>query len=1021
MKIIIAILMLLLGVIGMNAQTFTVKGVVVDENGEIVIGATLAEKNTKTFAISDLSGQFVITLPLAAKELEVSYLGYNVKKVPVNKGMAATSLRIQLEPSNIALDEVVVIGYGTAKRSDLTGAVTSVKSEGIDDRSNENVLGTLQGQLAGVEITNMSGAPGGEFEVHIRGTASINAGDQPLYVVDGIPVDDLSGLNPSDIETIDVLKDASSSAIYGSRGANGVVLIKTKTPVKNDRVNVTFNASFAVQQVEHVLDLMSPTEWIEWRTNYNNKTYVDTYGYLGATASDDYQTRLSFTGGSIRTTMVNDPRWAMPGYGGLALIDWQDEVFRTAPKQTYDLSVAGSTAKTNYRMSLGYVNQEGTAINTSYDRLSARLNVQSAIHDRVTIGMMLAATNSVNKGVNPAVLSQVPVAEPEAGVYTASEPYPNYNWAQSSVSPVAIQEQSSRTYEDFRLQSTAFVRADLCEGLRAEVTGNYNFRTTQLRQFTPSSISSRWATGDGYYAVGTRQDNRSHSYLLQGVLNYDNHWGAHTVSAMAGTSLESAKSYSSRLRATHFPDNNLEVFDMSDVDITQATASEGYDVRMLSFFGRVQYDYDSRYMLTASLRGDGSSRFGRNNRWGRFPAMSAAWRISQERFWPENKWASSLKLRMSWGANGNNSIRDGVAMGLMSHTNYSFGGSLINGYSPSSPEIADLTWEKAYSWNWGVDVAFFNNRINLSVDYYRKTTKDLLYQVTVPGVSGYETMWSNVGEVFNEGVELEIRSVNIKNKKFSWNTNFSFAYNRNEVVSLGENNETVFLSGNSNTTNLQVLMVGEPMRSFYMYDAVGVYQYQNDLLRYPVMTGTQLGDVRYRDVNDDGRINDADRTLVGKPNPDVVLGMTNRLSWRKWDLSISCSAQYGGYLYSVIPGRYIDNAGMHISQNMFRWWKNMWISEEQPGDGRTPAIDSTTGELRDTRWLYKTDFFRIKNITLGYTFNFRKKFIRGIRMYSSVENVWIWDEYDGGYSPENKGNNIYPQARVYTLGVNVKF
>ena len=216
-------------------------------------------------------------------------------------------------------------------------------------------------------------------------------------------------------------------------------------------------------------------------------------------------------------------------------------------------------------------------------------------------------------------------------------------------------------------------------------------------------------------------------------------------------------------------------------------------------------------------------------------------------------------------------------------------------------------------------------------------------------------------------------------------------------------------------------MVGEPMRSFYMYDAVGVYQFQNDLLRYPVMTGTQLGDVRYRDVNDDGRINDADRTLVGKPNPDVVLGMTNRLSWRKWDLSISCSAQYGGYLYSVIPGRYIDNAGMHISQNMFRWWKNMWISEEQPGDGRTPAIDSTTGELRDTRWLYKTDFFRIKNITLGYTFNFRKKFIRGIRMYSSIENVWIWDEYDGGYSPENKGNNIYPQARVYTLGVNVKF
>ncbi len=1017
--VIIGIAMMLLGIIGLSAQNHTIIGIVTDELNEPAIGASITSPGLTVGTMTGLDGTFTLKLPPQAKEIQVSYIGYKTQMIPVKNFIQGTPLTIRLAPANIGLDEVVVVGYGTVKKGDLTGAISSVKSDKIDDRNNENVLGTLQGQLAGVEITNASGAPGGELEVHIRGAASINASDAPLYVVDGIPVDDLNDLNPSDIESIDVLKDASSSAIYGSRGANGVLLIKTKTAKNDEKLSVSFQASFSLQQMEKKLDVMTPEEWIAWRTDYNNRNYVNQYGYLGATANDDYELRMAYTGGSMKTNMINDPRWSMPNYGGLMLIDWQDEAFRIAPKQNYNLSVQGGSDKTTYRVSIGYDNQEGIAHNTSYDRLTARANLQTKFWERFTFGINLAPSTSSRKGTSANalnIISMVPVVEPDAGLYTGAEPYSHYAWAGSRVSPIAVLEETSSTSEDFRLTSSAFLRADIVDGLKVELTGSYNFRSSQTRSFVPSSISNRWSTGEGYYATGNRTDGRSHKYMLQAVANYDKEWGDHRFSAMLGASLESSHSYSSRLSGTHFPDNMVEDFNMSDVDLTTAYASTGYPVRMLSFFSRVNYEYGSRYMATVSLRADGSSRFGRDNQWGWFPAVSLAWRVSEEGFWPENDAVTNLKLRGSWGANGNNSIRDGAALGLLSSANYSFGNTLVNGYAPVSLDIPDLTWEKVYSWNWGIDIGFLHNRITLTADYYRKRTKNLLYEVTMPGVIGFNKIWDNIGEVFNEGVEVEITSVNIA-KPLKWTTSFNMSYNRNEVVDLG-NNEMVFLNDNT-----QVLMVGQPLRSFYMYDAVGVYQYTEDLYRYPVRKGTQLGDVRYRDANDDGVIDDSDRTLVGKPDPDFVFGMTNKFNYKNWDFSFVLTAQCGGWLYSVSPGRYIDNPGMGYSQNLFSWWENCWWSEEQPGDGKTPAIDSTTGELRDSRWLYKSDYLRIKNITLGYRLPISKKskYIKSTRFYFAVENVWRWDYYTGGYSPENRGNNAYPQARTYSLGVNLNF
>lgn len=1015
---IIGLIMMALGVIGLCAQNRVVTGIVIDELDEPVIGASVSIPDKQIGVMTGLNGDFSLTLPETATEIQISYIGYLNKLVAVTDFPAGSPLTIRLEPANIGLDEVVVVGYGTSKKGDLTGAISSVKADKLEDRDNENALGTLQGQLAGVEITNASGAPGGELEVHIRGAASINASDAPLYVVDGIPVDDISDLNPADIASVDVLKDASSSAIYGSRGANGVLLIKTKDAPADEKVSVSFQASFALQHMEKKLDVMTPEEWIAWRTDYNNRNYVDQYGYLGATADDDYAIRLAYTGGSIKTNMVNDPRWSMPNYGGLMLVDWQDAAFRTAPKQNYNLSVAGSSEKTTYRISLGYTKQEGIARNTSYERLTARAQVETKFWDRFTFGLNLAPSTSTNKGASASalsIISMVPVVEAEAGLYTGAEPYGNYRWAGSRVSPIATLEQTENTVEDFRLNSSAFLRAMIIEGLKIELTGSYNFRSGQTRSFVPSSISNRWTTGEGYYATGNRAESRSHKYLFQAVANYDRSWGDHRLAAMLGASIESYRSYTTRLSATHFPDNMVGDFNMSDVDLTTAYASTGYPVRMASYFSRVNYEYDGRYMASVSLRTDGSSKFGRDRRWGWFPAVSLGWRITQEQFWPQNEILTNLKVRASWGANGNNSISDGASLGLMSSANYSFGNNLINGYAPTSLDIPDLTWEKVYSWNWGVDVGILNNRISLSADYYRKNTKDLLYQVTVPGVIGFSKIWDNIGEVFNEGFELEISSINLV-KPLKWSTSFNLSYNKNEIKDLGDN-ETVFLS------DTQCLMVGQPLRSFYMYDAVGVYQTQEDLERYPVRKGTQLGDVRYRDVNDDGVIDDNDRTLVGKPNPDFVFGLTNRFNYRNFDLSVVLTAQCGGWLYSESPGRYVDNPGMGYSQNLFSWWQNCWKSEDEPGDGKTPAIDSTTGEMRDTRWLYKSDYLRIKNITLGYRLPIPKgsRYVKSARFYFSVENVWRWDSYDGGYSPENKGNNAYPQARTFTLGVNANF
>ena len=1020
----------------MAQGTKKITGTVVDQQGEPLIGATVKTAGGQGGTVTDLDGRFTLTVPTATRQITVSYVGYK----PLTVTLKGLTVHVVMKEDANVMDELVVVGYGSVKKGDITNAVAQIKGDEFADRPVSNVASALQGELAGVEIRSTSGAPGSGVQVNVRGATTINEDgtSAPLYVVDGVPMGedfDLTELNPQDIESIEVLKDASSSAIYGSRGANGVVIITSKKGTDDGKMRIDFKANFSLSAPERYVDVMTPEEWIAWRTKSNNVRYVNQYGNKGATADDDYYTRLLITGGNS-TSYVNDPRWTMPDYGGLAFVDWQKEIFRTAAAQSYNLGVTSGTKTSNYRASVGYVNQDGIVIHTNYKRLNLKLSGETTLRERLTLGLDLAAQMGITRGGDvdgkdnaaQAALTMVPIAEPQSGVYSNSQPYAGYRYAGGTVSPVAMMEQQDFRNEQVRVTASAFLRYAVTKDLKAEVLGSWGFGNTERHRFIPSSLNRYWSSSaEGYYTAGRWNGSRSHRYLGQVLLTYDKTFhGVHHVNAVAGWSLENQRDATSyTLNATQFPNNAIQSFNMSDVTLTDANTSLGTEDRLISYFLRASYGYADRYILTASVRRDGSSRFAAGNQWGTFPAVSAAWRASNEAFWKKSWVVNQAKVRVSYGSNGSNSIPANSAYGVLTASNYSQNGTLLTGYVPASTPNTDLTWQKTDSWNIGVDLGLFRNRISLAADFYVKNIRDMLYKMTLPATMGYSSGYSNVGNIRNTGVELELKTENLTGK-LRWTTKLAISYNKNKVVDLGSNS-TIYMGYDGAT---QVLEVGRPAGEFYLYDAVGVYQTQQDLIDYPTQTGSVVGAVRYRDVNGDGKITEEDRVHMGHPQPTMTYGMTNTFKWRNWDFSFLITAQTGGKIYGAL-GRAYDRQGMGTNVNALSKWQNMWFSEQDPGDGHTPsAVGVGINEEYDNRWLYSSDFIKLKNVTLGYRFRLPKHwFVHGLRLTASVENVFMIHSYDGGYSPESNNSwsrinsydyGAYPQARTFNLGVNVQ-
>ena len=1016
-----------------RAQNRTITGkVTAADTKEPLPGVTVLVKGTTNGTGTGADGTYTLSVPGAqGGTLVFSFVGYASQEVVIN-GQSAISPALAVD--NKGLDEVVVVGYGTQKASNVTGAVSGITAKEIEERPVNRIENALVGQMPGVYVQTPSGEPGAELQIRVRGAASINASNEPLYVVDGVPVDNLRGINPTDVANIEVLKDAASAAIYGSRGSNGVVLITTKRG-KKGAAKLQFSGYTGVQKVESKLSVQSPEDWIQMRKEGIDLAWIGQNPALNK-AEDSRVTRIQrLTLNGVAPSAANlvtytyDPKWQY-GQDSLAYTDWQNAIFRKARMQQYTVGVSGGTDNVNYNINGSYLDQDGVIVGTNLKRATLRANFDAQIRKGIKLYMTLApsiewASLGRVDGTGAQALNAAqmpPVGPKEAGNYVGAQPYRTYNYSGNYISPVAVLERTDVSGTRTRLNASMGLNVDIYKGLQLQVLGAMDNGYYQDQQFYPTSADRNWfsATNEGALSRSRYYQTFNQRYLFQSVFNYTRSFGNHNLSAILGYSVERTKEDRSQQENTQLPNDWTYLFDRVNSTTGQNNIAVPTKDLLLSYFGRAQYDYKQKYLLSASLRRDGSSKFGNSRPFGYFPAVSVGWRVSGENFMAGITAISDLKLRASYGITGNNRIPSNSQFAVLGVNNYPLGTgqTATTGYSPANFQNNVLGWEQTESFNYGLDFSVLNNRLLVTADYYTRNTSDLLYTVPVSSITGFTRSLQNIGNVHNVGVELGLNSRNLVGA-FEWSTSFNTSYNDNKVTKLG-NDDTPVPGGFTNLTSL--LQVGVPINSFYLYDAIGVYKTQAEVDAGPKMSGTRVGDTKYRDVNGDGIINNDDRTIVGNPNPKFTFGITNSFRYKGFDLNILVNAQQGGNLYSLI-GRSIDRPGMGYLYNHSTRWNTRWKSETDPGDGMTPSIGATTGAYFDSRWLYSSDYLRVKNITLGYTLP-KQRFYSGARVYFALENAYIWHNYTGGYSPEalqpgGYDNGSYPQAKVYTFGFNL--
>ena len=1022
-------LVLLLFTRSLFAQSQSISGkVTTADKNEPLPGVTVVVKGTTIGAGTNADGSFSLSVPNGTGTLVFSFVGYITKEVPID---GKTTINVGLSADNKALEEVVVVGYGTQKAGNVTGAVTGITAKEIEERPVNRIENALVGQMPGVYVQTTTGEPGADLQIRVRGAASINASTDPLYVVDGVPVDNLRGINPTDVATIDVLKDAASAAIYGSRGNNGVVLVTTKRG-KKGAAKLQLSGFTGVQIAESRLDVQSAEEWIQMR-----KEGIDLDWLTQNPANrveDSRATRLQrLTVNGTPPSQTNiirytyDPKWEY-GQDSLAYVDWQDAIFRKAIMQQYTVGVSGGTDNVNYNVNGSFLDQKGIIIGSNLQRATLRANFDAQIRKGIKLTMTLAPSmewsslgrvdGTGGQALNAAQMP--PVAPKEAGIYVGADPYTTYPWSGRYISPVAVMERTQANGTRTRLNANMGLNFDLYKGLQLQLLGAMDNGYFQDQIFTPTNASREWVgAAEGSLSTSRYYQTFNTRYLFQSVLNYTRQIGDHRLEAILGYSVERTRVDASQQENGQLPNDNTYLFDRANSTTNRNNITAGKEA-LLSYFTRAQYNYKEKYLLSASLRRDGSSKFGADRLWGYFPAVSAGWRVSSENFMQGITFISDLKLRASWGVTGNNRIPNNSQFALLGVNNYPLNGLSINGFSATGIDNENLGWEQTSSFNYGLDFNVLQNRLQVTADYYTKNTTDLLYRVPLSSLTGFTRTFVNIGEVYNEGVELGLNSRNLVGA-FEWGTGFNVSYNSNRVERLDYDN-TPLPTGESPGGFVSILQVGQPINSFLLYDAIGVYQTQAEVDSEPKLDNTRVGDIKYRDVNGDGKITTDDRTILGNPQPKFTFGITNTFRYKNFDLSMLVNAQQGGDLYSLI-GRSIDRPGMGYLYNHASTWNNRWKSEAEPGDGKTPSITAQNSSLLDSRWLYSSDYIRIKNVTLGYTLP-KNRLYSGARIYLALENPYIWHNYTGGFSPEalqagGFDNGSYPQSRTYTVGFNL--
>jgi len=1016
------------------AQEKTVSGTVTDGQGMPLPGVNVLVEGTQRGTQTDFDGNF----SLQASEGEVllfSYLG--MKSITQAVGSANT-YTITMEADSAELDEVVLVGYGTQKKSSITTAVATMDTEILNQRPISKVDQAMVGQMAGVRVKQTSGVPGKSFSVQVRGTGSISAGNQPLYVIDGFPLEPstqngngdfgsgnpLDNINPGDIESIQVLKDAAAASIYGSRASNGVVLITTKSG-KLGKPKLSFNTYYGINKTVKKLDMLSAEEWVDRASEIIDARWVNSGA--GRTADQTSAERQAILGG-FDTNFIKDDRWFQEGHPGLDYIDWQDEFFRTGEVKSYQLSARGGNEFVNYFISGEHLDQDGIALGVNYKRYSARANVEITASDNLKFGVNIAPSYSVTQdpGVEGKdnlmhyVVSATPISE-DGLDYNIGDNTP-YAWGRSVPSPIRTIENTIGENKIFRTLTTLYGEYEIIEGLRIKSSLNLDNTEAKNKYFKPSFVDRNRQAG------GSFSSYQKQNFVNENTVNYDlNFNDVHTLSLLGGASYSIFKYDNQRIQAAQgFGSDDITTLNAANNISASGTYTFETKKVLLSYFGRAQYGYKDKYLLTASIRRDGSSNFGRDTKWGVFPSASLGWNIDKEKFIADVDFISNMKLRASWGLAGNNTFSDDYAsISRIGFSNYSYGGNFVTGQVPINSANPNLSWEESETINFGTDIGFFKGRIFTSFDYYVKTNKDLLLSVPVPTASGFSSAVTNIGKVENRGWELELTTRNLQGGAFTWTTNFNISHNTNEVKQLGPDNSPIL--GGSFDIEHNILQVGQPLYSLYVVQQDGILS-QEDINNGAALYGNQMeGDPKYVDANGDGVISPADRVISGHPNPDYVYGMTNTFTYKGFDLTVLVQGQTGGKIYSTF-GRAIDRTGQGYQDNHLGFIRDRWRSPENPGNGIEGKAYSTFGRIKNTDWLYSSDYWRIRNITLGYDLGsvIDTNLFSGLRIYVTAENWFGNDKYYGGFNPEAVNSNgddygAFPLSKSIVTGLNFTF
>ena len=985
------------------SSTKNISGVVKDETGEPVIGANVVVKGTTNGTVTDMNGRYSLEVPEGGV-LQISYIGYNTQEVKVGSGDV---VNVSLREDSEALDEVVVIGYGTVKKSDLTGAVGAVQMKDVSQVGITSADRALQGQIAGVQVNDRTGQPGESMMIRVRGSNSLAGGNEPLYVIDGMPVEKMnSDINPEDILSMEVLKDASSTAIYGSRGANGVVMITTKRGRTGDTV-LEYNGYVGVSSLRKKLDLLGKDDYI---------------AMVNEVSQND--------GNGIAIT----PEQAAM----LPNNDWQDLAYQTALTHSHQVSVSGGTDKTKLYSSLNYMNQEGIIKGSDYNRFALRINGDQKLARNLSLNASIAYSygtqNTANSNADGwgAIAYTAMVMAPIQEIRDADGKYTNFSgtpWG--GTNPVGMAELYKNKTVNSRLLANMSLIYEIIDGLTFRVNAGAEVNAGSSDRYIPIGLSA------GGKLDGDASKSKSNYYTIinENILTYDKRFNKnHALNLMGGVTFQTYQYNDLGGSGTGFLRDVYETNNLG-VASTPGTPSSGYsDYRMASFLGRANYNLMERYLLTVTARYDGSSKFSKNHKFAFFPSAALAWRLSEENFMQDIDWLSNLKLRASIGQTGNQSISPYQTFARLGTSGPIFGDGKDIGFGLSSMANDDLKWETTTQTDIGVDFGFFSNRLNIGFDYYWKQTRDLLYNATLPPSSGYSSMLRNLGRIDNKGFEISINTINMKGK-VNWTTNLNITSNRSIVKDLGSDvygNKIQRIDAPIGGGNWFPLFVGKAPFQLYGYEIEGIYQTDEEA-RLNGEATKKAGDYRYKDTDGKAGITTGDKTIIANTQPKFTFGLTNIINWNNFELSFLLIGSVGGDIVNEF-NKSITNIGgtWNIRKDV---WENHW-TPENPNAKYARASVATKDYLAfgdpSSVWVENGSYLRFKDIKLAYTLPsqwFAGSRKPNISVYLSGQNLITITSYSH-YDPEASWTSsavngwdrgVYPSAKSFTLGLQVKF